>query len=828
MQATGAAQRLTAEDVDVHIDPAALSFASTAELEPLQEIVGQPRALRAIELGLGVRGGKYNIYVAGMSGTGKMETIRRALSERVRREPPPPDWIYVNNFDEPESPRAISLPSGRGVQVKRDVDALVQHLVENLPKAFRDEDFSKEKKRLGEIYEAQSRKIQQELEEMGRERDLALQQLPDGRLLFIPTKEGQPMTPEEVQQLSEEEIERIDKQQEELAAEAPRLLERQRDISQKMAADVREVERNFAEQFIKPLIERIRQKYESEELGRWLASMEQHLVQHLDRFKHKPREAPPALAALMGAGGAPDREEQFLEYQVNVVVDNSRGEGAPVIVEDAPNYKNLFGAIERLVDRFGKLVTNFTRIKAGSFLRASGGYLVFNLEDALTEPLVYKELKRAIKSGRMQIETYDPFALFSTTAMRPEPIPVRTKLVVIGNPLLYHLLYLYDDDFREIFKVKADFDTEMDRSADAQLSYARFVRKLSEKEGLLPFEPSGVVELIRFGARYSGDKEKLATEFSDLADVIREADYWTRQDGASAVTGAHVRTVLDERVIRSNLIAEKIRALIDDGTILIDLANRAVGQVNGLAVANLGDYAFGRPARVSASTGVGAAGIINIERESKLSGRTHDKGVLILEGYLRNRYAASAPIALSASLAFEQSYGPIDGDSASSAELYCLLSAVSGVPLRQDIAVTGSVNQHGQVQAIGGVNEKIEGFYDVCKLKGLTGEQGVCIPASNVKNLVLRHDVVQAIGEGTFHVWAVETIDQGIELLTGKPAGSVDQEGTLHYEVSRRLGEMAAALKEQRSVAAERETLGPEALPTAPDPRPPLPGRDGS
>ena len=494
---------------------------------------------------------------------------------------------------------------------------------------------------------------------------------------------------------------------------------------------------------------------------------------------------------------------RFLEYQVNVVVDHSQSERAPVIIEETPTYRNLFGSIDRTVDQRGRLVTNFTQIKAGSLLRASGGYLVFNIEDALTEPFVYKSLKRALKSSYTQLETHNPWIPFTTGGMRPEPIKFNTKVVVLGSPMLYYMLRFYDDEFPSIFKIRSDFGTEMPRGETQQTQYARFIAKLAGDENLRHFTRDAVAEVIRFACRRVADKSKLLTRFSDVADVLRESNYFAGEAGSDLVEAEYVRQALENRVYRSNRIAEKITELISEGVLLVDTKGTKVGQVNGLAVYDVGDVMFGRPSRVTTSVGLGSEGVINIEREAKLSGSTHDKGVLILGGYLRNKYGHDKPLALSASLCFEQSYGGVDGDSASSTELFALLSNLAQVPLRQDIAVTGSVNQWGQIQAIGGVNEKVEGFFDVCRVTELTGKQGVCIPASNVKGLVLRDDVRKAIEDGEFHVYAIETVDQGLELLTGVKAGSPEEDGTLHHLVDKHLRSMAETL---RSFGAPRET----------------------
>ncbi|MFB0506501.1 MAG: Lon protease family protein, partial [Thermodesulfobacteriota bacterium] len=483
------------------------------------------------------------------------------------------------------------------------------------------------------------------------------------------------------------------------------------------------------------------------------------------------------------------------------LVDNSDTKGAPIIVETAPNYRNLFGTMERIVDRSGMWRTDFSRIKAGSFLRANGGYLIIDALDALIEPAVWQTLKRTLKNGVVEMQTYDPFYVFATSALKPEPIQIDVKVIMVGDAMMYHLLYNYDEDFKKIFKVKADFDTVMDKNEEAISQYASLIHKICKEENLNAFDRSGVAAVVEYGVRLAGRQKKLTTRFHLLADVLREASYWAVKEGSQYVKDAHVERAIQKRVRRVNLVEDKIQEMIDDGMIMIDSDGAEVGQVNGLSVYNLGDYAFGKPSRITAQVAMGKAGIINIERESELSGPTHNKGVLILAGYLRGKYAQDKPLTMSASICFEQSYGGVDGDSASSTEVYSLLSSLSGIPLRQDIAVTGSVNQKGEIQPIGGVNEKIEGFFDVCKAKGLTGRQGVMIPHQNVDDLMLRKDVVKAVEEGTFHIYPVKTIDQGIEVLTGTEAGERGEdgsfkEGTVNFLIDKRLKELAARIKE--------------------------------
>jgi lon-related putative ATP-dependent protease len=822
LQTAAPAAELSAEETDLAVDLNALNFTTTADLEPLDEIVGQSRAMSAMEIGLGIKERGYNIFVAGLTGSGKMQTVKRSLQKRLDGSATPSDWVYVHNFTDSDQPWAISLAPGKGRQFEKDMDRLVQHLKEALPKAFRQRDFREEKEQLSRKYEERIEEHTNRLAKMAKERGFEIGFTPGGRVSFLPYVEGKPAeTREQLETLTETERNRLAEGEKELAREVGRLMQDQYQMMQTLSEEVRNVERQFADYVIIPMIEATKQSYrEYDRVQQYLDHVHNHILDNLSDFQEggAAQPVPPQLQAMLGR----DSERPLLEYKVNVIVDNSQTRAVPVIVEEVPTYRNLFGSIDRTVDRWGRLITDFTQIRAGSLLQASGGYLVFNIEDALTEPFVYKSLKRALKSGRIELESYNAWLPFSTGGLRPEPIPINTKVVVVGNPLLYYLLQFYDDEFPFLFKIKADFGTEMPRGEREELQYARFVAAVAKKENLRPFTREAVGEIIRFGSKQVADKTKLLTRLSEAADLIREADYFARLRDSRNVEASHVEEALDNRIFRSDRIAEKIREMIEDGTLLVDVQGSRIGQINGLAVVDLGDYAFGRPTRVTTSLGLGAEGLINIEREAKLSGRTHDKAVLIIGGFLRNKYGQKRPLTLSASIAFEQTYSGIEGDSASAAEIYALVSNLAQVPIRQDIAVTGSVNQWGDIQAIGGVNEKIEGFFDVCRVIGLTGRQGVCIPRSNVKNLILRQDVRQAIADGEFHVYPIRTVDEGLELLTGFKAGSPEEEGTIHWRVEQRLGEMTETL---RGLAAVRET---RVMPATPDQReppapPPLP-----
>jgi ATP-dependent Lon protease len=767
------------------------TFHSTRELSAqTKEFVGQERALAALELGLGVENGDYNIFVSGLTGADKLETLRRWVAERVSSSATPGDWVYVHNFKQPDAPRAISLNPGDGKRLKEMMYQLVKTLREELPKAFQQEAFDREKSELAEKYNARVQELNAQFAALARDRGFQVQVSNHGQVYFVPVIDGKPLhRPQDFSGLSEEERRALDHRRNELSAEMERVSRKQHELMREMEADIRNIEVRFCERLLTPMIENIDRQLGKDELHEYLEEVKDHTLGNLDTFK----ETAP-MPFVMPFMPAPREHDPYLEYEINVVVDNSNTKGAPILVESAPTYLNLFGTIERVVDRFGRVVANFTRIKPGSFLKAHGGYLIFSLEDAITEPAVWKVLKRTLRSGRIEMETYEPFALFSASGLKPEPVKVSTKVIVVGSVFLYHLLYSWDDDFHEVFKIRADFSPAMNRDEEHQMAYARWVSKLCDEEQLPHFDGSGVERLIEFGVRTAGDRAKVAASYAAIADIVREAVFWARKEDRQLVSAQHVEQAIASRVFRSNRIEEDIRELIANGTILVDVAGKKVGQVNGLSVMDIGAYAFGRPSRVTASVAMGQAGIINIERESHLSGSIHDKGVLILAGYLRNRFGQQHPLALSASICFEQSYGGVEGDSASSTELYALLSRLTDVPLRQDLAVTGSVNQWGEIQAIGGVNEKIEGFYDVCRVIGLTGTQGVLIPQANVRNLVLRHDVIDAIAKRRFHIYPVRTIDEGLRLLTGSAADDAAQSVT--DLAARRLKELAVGLRD--------------------------------
>ncbi|MDZ7270780.1 MAG: AAA family ATPase [candidate division KSB1 bacterium] len=805
-------EEVPAERLRWRCDPASLPFASTAEVSMAEKILGQDRAVRALRMGLEINSVGYNIFVTGQAGTGRTTTVRHLLAGR-RGERIPDDKLYVNNFKNPDSPLAISLPAGRGRAFRKDMADAVAALRRQIPQLFESDQYAQRRQRLVDTYSEQERKVVAAFEERVSKEGFAVIQVQVGPMTkpdLVPIIEGSPVPMEQLdalvsqQRLPAETAARLKEKYPELLKELPGVLKELRKTQATLRQKLSELDTQFARELVGPLIADLKEKYRDEKVQRYLDDVQESILERLDLFRGRAE----------GEGsreGGPPEADPFLDYQVNLIVDNADTKGAPVIFESTPTYKNLFGTIERVMDSRGMWRADFTKIKAGSFLRANGGFLVINALDALVEPGVWQALKRTLRNRQVEIQSFDPFFMFTTSALKPEPIATDVKVIMIGDPWIYQVLYYQDDDFKKIFKVKADFDSVMPRGEPNVLQYASFIRKICEEEKLLHFDREAVAAVVEYGVRLAGRQTKLSTRFNYIADLVREAHYWATQDKAKVVTAKHVDKALEEKIERVSLIEDKIREMIAEGTLIIDTEGSKVGQVNGLSIIDLGDYAFAHPCRITAQTAMGRAGIINIEREAEMSGPTHNKGVLILAGYLRGKFAQDKPLSMSASICFEQNYSGVDGDSASSTEIYALLSSLADLPLRQDIAVTGSVNQKGEIQPIGGVNEKIEGFFRVCKVRGLTGRQGVIIPRRNVQDLALHKEVVEAVKKGKFHIYPVDTIDQGITILTGVPAGERGPdgrfpEGTVNARVDARLRELAEGLRQfAPSQALERE-----------------------
>ena len=787
-------------------DPDTLPFESTENIQPCQEIIGQGRGLEAIRVGIDINSIGYNIFVTGLAGTGRFTTIKCVLEEIDVKEKMPNDLCYVNNFKNPDMPHMLNLPAGQGNAFKKEMETLIEALKKKIPLMFENETYLNKKKEVVERYRNKQAEMFREFEKKVNKEGFSLVQIqmgPYSRPGILPLVEGNPVNVEQLEtmveegKLPKEELERIKEKQIGLINELEEIFKETRKSEKGVKEELTSLDNEVISPVVKDSISDIKEKFDYEKVPRYLDEVQEDILTNLNRFREKEESPAPPIPGLV----FPQPVDSFSEYQVNVLVDNSETQKAPIIVETTPNYRNLFGTIERVVDRSGLWKTDFTHIKAGTFLRASGGYLIFNALEALVEPGVWPALKRTLKNQVMEVQTFDPFYLFATSALKPEPIECNTKVIMIGDTYLYHLLYNLDDDFKKIFKIKADFDSVMKKDTEKIQQYASFIRKICDEEKLKPFDKTGIAAVVEYGVRMTGRQKKLSTRFHLIADLLREANYWAVKDGSDVVREEHVDKAIEKKIYRLNLIEEKIQEMIDEGTILIDSDGMVVGQVNGLAIYNLGDYMFGKPSRITVKTSMGKAGIINIEREAEMSGPTHNKGVYILTGYLRGKYAQDKPITMSASICFEQSYSGVDGDSASSTEIYALLSSISGLPLRQGIAVTGSVNQKGEIQPIGGVNEKIEGFFDVCKAKGLTGKQGVMIPHLNIDDLMLRKDVVETVKAGKFRIYPVKTIDQGIEILTGVEAGErledgKFREGTVNDLVDKKLWEFGTKIKE--------------------------------
>jgi lon-related putative ATP-dependent protease len=781
---------LEAAQVRRRLDPAALPFDTTAEVPPLHGTIGQDRALDAIDFALEVATPGYNLFLAGAAGSGRESTILDCLERAAAGRPVPDDLVYAHNFAEPGRPRALRLPAGRGRELRRDLDELLAGAREEIPRAFEGEEFdARRQQALAEVQRRQEQ-IGEELQRAARERGFQVQQTPAG-LVSIPVRDGQPLAGEELQRLSERERAELQRRAGELNELVGASMRELRRLSQEVGERTRAVARDMARAAVGPRLEELRRRW-ADQPG---------VLALLDDIERDVPERVRDFGPVDGADGDPppiaqqkamQREQQLARYGVNVVVDHSDARQAPVVVERNPTYYNLIGRVDYRAS-FGAVETDFRQIRAGALHRAVGGFLVLHALDVLAQPFAWEALKRALLAREVRIENLaEQSSPIPTATLRPQPVPLDVKVVLIGPPQLYHLLYAQDEDFRDVFKVKADFAPDMDWSDEHVSDYAAFISRCVQTDGLHHFDRSAIARIVEHGSRLREHQSKLSTRLRDIADVVSEASFWASRGGRDLVTAEDVERAVAKREYRSNLFEERTQELIDEGTIAIDTTGARTAQVNGLSVADLGDHRFSRPTRVTARVSVGTGAVVSIEREIRLSGPIHSKGVLTLAGYLAQTYAQHWPLALRATISFEQSYAGVDGDSASSTELYALLSALAELPVRQDVAVTGAVDQHGRVQTVGGVTTKVEGFFAVCRARGLTGEQGVAIPAANARHLMLADDVVAAVAAGDFHVWTVDTVDEGIELLTGCPAGARDAggvfpEGSVHRRVEDRL-----------------------------------------
>jgi len=766
--------------------PKIFSFKNTSEIEPLEDVIGQQRAVQAIDFGLNMKSPGYNIFVTGMEGTGKSTIVKDIVNEYAKSLPTPNDWCMVNNFKDAYCPFPVSVPPGRGIPFAKTMNKLIDSLQTELPKAFENKLFQEKQSGIQNRYSKQQRRIFQEMEKMAEEKNVQIQKSKTG-FQTVPLIDGKPATPENFQELSEEKRIEIEENMRVVQSEIETTVIEVNKITQALKDNLGELMEETTLFVVKDRLDRIRHAYKgSPDIHEYLDGVQADIVENANQFLTSRKKAAPTEALLPS-----DAEVSFQRYRVNVLVDGNSKQGAPVIFETNPTFHNVFGQIEKR-SYMGSVTTDFSMVQAGSLLKANGGFLVMEVEPVLKNRFVWDSLKRALQNKLLFIEDMAAELGFGTASLRPKPIPLAVKVILMGSYEPFRMLQNHDSKFNKIFKVRADFDHEVELNDDTIQAYARFIARVCREENLLPFTAKGVAAIVEYGEKYIADQNKLSLRFGSIAGVLKEADYWARQNNATLVSDKYVMRAFNEHRFRHNLYEEKIHESYRDETILIDVKGAVAGQVNALAVYQIGDLTFGRPSRITAETYMGKQGIVNIEREAKLSGKTHDKGILILSGYLGRTFAQNYPLSLAISITFEQSYGGIDGDSASSTELYAILSSLSEIPIRQGIAVTGSVNQKGQIQAIGGVNQKIEGFYEMCLGKGLTGRQGVLIPKANVKNLMLKRAVIDAVKKGKFHIYQVATVEEGIEILTGVSAGQRDEncnypEGTVYGAAQKKL-----------------------------------------
>ncbi|RKX60153.1 MAG: ATP-dependent protease [Thermodesulfobacteriota bacterium] len=766
---------LDPEKLRLNINPESLGFQKLSQLKTEERpLVAQERAIQALTFGLRMEHPDFNIYVAGINETG-LSDLARSYVEEVAKDshPLPSDWCYVYNFRNPDKPSGVELQEGKGREFKKDMADLLDELKLQIPKIFEAETYISRKEEVIKAFNKDRKNVFQELDKKVRENGFLLQS-DQSVMMVVPAKEdGTALTPEDLSKMPEEEQKELKARSEGFHKDMGDAMRRIQKSEQSVRRKLKELNQEVVGQTVNTLLEPLKKKYESIKiLQDYFADVREDVVRNMDDFRPKSEATQAMPFSFPGAGPS------FTRYEVNILVDNSDTKGAPVVIESNPSYPNLFGVVERKA-QFGALFTDFTMIKPGAIHRANGGYLLIKALDLLKWPFSYEALKRALRNRKIEIE--DPgeqFGLFTTKALKPEPISLRIKIVLMGNPFIYQLLYNYDEDFKELFKVKAHLDVHVDRNEERLEQFMRSAKVLVERENLRDMHMSGVASLIEFSSELAGSQEKLSLKISDLADLLREADFWAKSENSELIEDKHIQKAIDEKAYRCSLYEDHLHEMLKKDILKVATTGKAVGQVNGLSIYDLGDYMFGKPSRITVNIALGKEGVVNLEREADLSGSIHTKGVMILAGYLKAHFSADRPLSLTASICFEQSYGMVDGDSASGAELFALLSALSDVPLDQGIAVTGAMSQKGEILPVGGVTRKIEGFFDICEARNLTGEQGVIIPETNVKDLMLKPKVIEAIKQGKFQIWAISRVEEGIEILTGQPAGIPGPDGS--------------------------------------------------
>ncbi len=797
---------LKSEELYKCCDTKIFKFDTTDELPDTVETIGQERALSAIDFGLNLDSKGFNIFILGENGTGKMTTIKSILIKKAASEPVPDDWCYVYNFKDTDIPLAISMKPGMASIFHKDMEELIRILKVEIPKIFESKEYEKQRNKILEEFQTKQKEMFADLEEEAKEKGFSIRKTVSGLLIVPVKKSGEPLTEEEYESLDKRTKVKIDEIGKVLQENLNDIVREVRESDKNVKDLLSKLEKEAALAAVGHFMDEMKSKYKDyERIITYLSDVTEDILEHLDDFKVQEEQAP-----SMPFMKVQKAEPTFTRYTVNVVVNNKDTKGAPCIFESNPAYYNLFGRMEHKF-QYGVATTDFSMVKGGSLHKANGGYLIINALDLLRNLFSYDALKRAIRNREIKTEDiWEQYRLISTTTLRPEAIPLNIKVILLGNPYLYYLLYNLDEEYRELFKVKADFDSRMIKNEETIHKYADFVASRCKQEKFLPFDKTGVAKIVEYGSRLAEHQERLSSRFSEVADVIMEANYWALKSESKLVKDEHVEKALREKVFRINRIEERLQELVLEGTIIIDTEDKKIGQINGLAVLDMGDYRFGKPSRITAKTYTGKAGVINIERETKMSGRIHEKAILIITHYIGSTYARKEPVSFSASITFEQLYEMVEGDSASCAELYVILSSLAGIPLKQNIAITGSMDQNGDVQPIGGVNEKIEGFFDLCKLRGFNGTHGVIIPRKNLHNLMIKKDVIDAVNEGKFAIYPIDRVEEGLEIFTDMPAGEMQEdgtfpEGTVNYLVSERLKEITKSLKEKKDDKREEK-----------------------
>jgi len=786
-------------------NPDLFNFKDTSCITASRELIGQQRAAEATEFGLTITLDGYNIYMAGESGEGKTRYALESATKKARLMPVPDDWCYVYNFEDSNQPRAINLPAGTGRDFKRDMEDFVKVIEQEIMRAFNGEEYENERSRIIKDFRDKKDELVMQLSQEAQERGFRVK-IANSGIYFMPIIDGEPINEEDFKLLDEDVKIELSKASEELQNQTSDIIRKIREVESDAEEAIRNWENQIALYAVGIHIDDLKDKYEKYPMIlEYLDEVRSDILKNIEQLvaTDYSEDQQAMLYQLMMKKG--NEENPYDRYKVNLLVDNSRLHGAPVVVDYNPTYYNLMGRCE-YENEFGTMTTDYTMIKPGLFHQANGGFLILQINDVLSNPQSFEAIKRTLKTRQIIIENIkEQMGLVAVSALKPEPIPINVKIILVGSAEIYHLLYHYDRDFKKYFKIKADFDDQMEWTDDNVYKLAHYISAFCNKEGIPHFDRTGVAEVVNYCSWLVQDQTKLTTRFSEVVNILGEAGAWASIAGSSIVTAQHVKKAIQEKMKRSSKYDEELLEMVKDGTIMIDTEGYAVGQINGLAVIDMGDYAFGKPSRITAATFMGKSGIVDIEREVETGGYTHSKGVLILSGYIGKKYAQDIPLSLTASICFEQNYSGIEGDSASSTELYAILSSLSDLPIYQGIAVTGSVNQHGAIQPIGGATFKIQGFFEICKLNGLNGKQGVIIPHQNVKNLMLSDEIVKAVEDGLFHIYPVRTVDEGIEILTGVPAGEqlpdgTYPEGTVNDRIYKKLRRFAETTAKYRSM----------------------------